>query len=540
MPFSQSHADVACNFFENLLCHTADQWYGHPFLLAPWEGEALEAVFGTLTPEGLRQIETVYLEVPKKAGKTEFAAGIILLALMLDPNPGCQVYGAAAAQRQALNVYRAACKMVEQSPYLSKKLRLVRSTHRIVKRSDPESFYAAVAADGDLSDGVNPSVTVADEIHRWKTRKQLENWDVLTLGGITRKQTLNIAITTAGVRSESPLAWRLHEKTERIALGLAEDPTFYGRIYGASKEDDHSDPKTWIKANPSLVENGGFLELDKIRKVYESTLSEPEKLISFKRYYLNIWDEARNRCIDLAKWDACVKTFEARPLLEKQPEDKVRPLHRDVLAHFIGRRCWAGVDMSITTDFTAVVFVFDTEAGGFEVLPFFWLPEEKVKVRERRDHMPYSKWVKEGWLEVSPGPVIDVREMRERLEWGNRMFELKSIIFDPREARQISSPMTDEGYTCVHLQQGIAHLSEPSKKFLECVETATLHHGGHPIYRFNALSLSAKERDGLIMFEKPDRMRETVRIDGIAATANALSQAIVYAEPPPPVIEVWG
>jgi len=151
---------------------------------------------------------TAYLRVPKKAGKTELVAGIVLLALFIEHNLGCQVYGAAGAQRQALNVYRAASTMVNLSPMLKQHFRILPSTYRILKRSDPNSFYAAIAADGDLTDGVNPRVTVADELHRWKTPKTLENFDVLSAGGITRKQTLTIGITTAGVRNESPLAWR--------------------------------------------------------------------------------------------------------------------------------------------------------------------------------------------------------------------------------------------------------------------------------------------------------------------------------------------
>src|SRR5262249_46463217 len=146
-----------------------------------------------------RIIEMVYLEVPKKAGKTEWAAGVILLLFLLEQTPGCQIYGAAAATRQAQNVYRAAVKMVEQSPELMDRWKILRSTNRIVKRNDPESFYAAIAGDGDLGDGVNPTAVVADEVHRWRTRKQIENWDVLSNGGITRKQSLTIAITTAGV-----------------------------------------------------------------------------------------------------------------------------------------------------------------------------------------------------------------------------------------------------------------------------------------------------------------------------------------------------
>src|ERR1044071_8336713 len=171
--------------------------------------------------------------------------------MYVEPNPGFRTYGVAAATRQAMNVYTAAVKMVEQSPDLRQELRILRGTNRVVKKSDPDSFYAAVAADGDLSDGVSPGATVCDEVHRWNTRKQLENWDVLSLGGITRKQTLTIAITTAGVREKSPIAWRLHEKTERIQKGvISPDPTFYGRIYGAEKGDDWTSEQTWIKANP--------------------------------------------------------------------------------------------------------------------------------------------------------------------------------------------------------------------------------------------------------------------------------------------------
>ena len=206
MAFSQQHADAAINFFELVLKHSADEWWGKPFILSPWQEEVLSRIFGTLDDSGNRLIEMAYLEVPKKAGKTEFAAGVLLYVLVITSTPGCQCYGAAAATRQAMNVYRAACKMVEQSPILKRELRIMRGTNRIVKRRDPDSFYAAVAADGDMGDGVNPAFTVADEIHRWRQRAHLENWDVLSKGGITRRQTLTLAITTAGVEFDEPAA----------------------------------------------------------------------------------------------------------------------------------------------------------------------------------------------------------------------------------------------------------------------------------------------------------------------------------------------
>jgi phage terminase large subunit-like protein len=263
--------------------------------------------------------------------------------------------------------------MVDQSPILAKRLRVLRGTHRIIKRSDPESFYGAVAADGDFGDGVNPAVVIADEIHRWKTRKQLDNWDVLSNGGITRRQTLTIAITTAGVRNESPLASRLHEEARKIEEGIVADAKFYGRIYGAAKEDDPADPATWIKANPSLKQNGGFLDIEKIRQKFTAHEAEGD-LTSFKRYYLNMWDQKESRAIDMVKWDASAGDWHAEGLLSKPPGEKVRPLSPALMARFQKRRCWAAVDLPRHHG-TAGVGIRDVRPGRNRFRPLEFAPD---------------------------------------------------------------------------------------------------------------------------------------------------------------------
>jgi phage terminase large subunit-like protein len=545
VPYDQTAADAACNFFELVLKHTADSWYGKPFKLAPWQEKALCSIFGTVDEDGRRVIELVYLEIPKKAGKTEFTAGVILLCLALDKNPGCQVYGAGAALRQAANVYRAACKMVEQSPLLKRRLRLLRSTHRIVKRSDPDSFYAAVAADGDLSDGVNPAVVVADEVHRWRTRKQLDNWDVLSLGGITRQQTLTIAITTAGVQSESPLAWRLHEKTRRIDQKVIEDPTFYGAIYGADDTDDWTDEKTWIKANPSLIENGGFLPIEKIRQKFVAAQSDPEAEFSFKRYYLNIWGEKESRALKMAEWDACGKKpnegtiqwlpWRASGMLPRVEGAKVRELPTEIVKHFEGRQCWAGLDMSMTTDMSAATFVFPCPDGGFEWLPFIWLPERDIRSRQLRDGVPYQLWAKQGFLELCGafnGAFIDQAEIEERIRWGKDHFDLREVCYDPWNAHALAGRLMDSGIECVEIRQGFATLSAPSKKFLELVTAGKLYHGDHPVLKWNASCLVKRETNDNLMFTKPERGKSHLRIDGITAGVNAMRRAMLDEQGP--------
>jgi phage terminase large subunit-like protein len=112
-------------------------------------------------------------------------------------------------------------------------------------------------------------------------------------------------------------------------------------------------------------------------------------------------------------------------------------------------------------------------------------------------------------------------------EWAHETFELEEICFDPWNSRQISVPLMEQRFECVEIRQGVATLSEPSKKLLELVASGKLRHGGHPVLRWNASCLAAKENNDNLMFSKPERSKNSSRIDGIAATVNALARAIV-------------
>jgi phage terminase large subunit-like protein len=240
-----------------------------------------------------------------------------------------------------------------------------------------------------------------------------------------------------------------------------------------------------------------------------------------------MWDQKESRAIDLVKWGACRGDWTAAGLLPKPEEDKVRPLPHDLLARFIDRQCWAGVDLSMSTDLSSVSFVFPREEGGYDVLPFFWTPAAGLKTREVKDGMPYRQWAEQGFLELCDGNVIDYRDMRARLEWGARLFDLEEICFDPWNSREMSVSMIEDGYRCVEIRQGFATLSEPSKKILSLVASGQLCHGGHPMLRWNASCLTVKEHNDNLMFAKPERSRNSSRIDGISATVNALARALV-------------
>lgn len=514
-----------------MLRHSGE-YYGEFFALVPWQEEALVHLFGLIDDDGENLIRSVYMELPKKSGKTEWTAGLVVLFLAMSEFPGCQVYGAAAGQRQALNVYRAATAMVEQEPLLRARLRVLRSTHRIIRRNDPDSFYAAIAADGDLSDGVNPRFVVADELHRWRTRKQMENWDVLRLSGIARKtKTVCVAITTAGVVKESPLAWRMHEKVRKIEQGVVADPTFYGRIFSADPGDDWEAEATWIKANPSLKANGGFLDIGKIREEYEASKADPSAVLAFKRYYLNLWDQKEDRAIDMREWHACTSGFAALGWPHFRD-------HHDTLKHFVDRPCFVGIDLSMTTDMSAVGLVFPTE-DSVEIVPFYWLPSEGIRKAELRDGMPYRQWADEGFIEVCEGTAIDYGTIRARLGWAAEMFDVREFAFDRFNSREMSVQMVSEGMPCVEVPQIYSGLNEATKKFLRLIKEGKLHHGGHPVLAYNASCLSLKSDDNdLVRLKKPDREKDSSRIDGISATVTAMARMIAADAPQTPGVMV--
>jgi phage terminase large subunit-like protein len=181
----------------------------------------------------------------------------------------------------------------------------------------------------------------------------------------------------------------------------------------------------------------------------------------------------------------------------------------------------------MATDLCTVSLVFPAEDGDYDVLVFFWMPEPAVRRRQRHDGMPYQRWAEQGFIELSAGEVIDFRDITARLEWAAEMFDLQQIGVDPSNSRQILVPLVEQGHDCREIRQNVATLSEPSKTLLELVATGKLHHGGHPVLRWNASCVTAKEQNDNLMFNKPERSKDSSRIDGIAATVNALACALV-------------
>ena len=245
--YDPSLADRAVRFIENL-CHTKGRWSGKPFWLLPWQEQIIRDVFGVVREDGTRQFRTAYVEIPKKNGKSELAAAVALYLLYADNEPSAEVYGAAADRQQASIVFDVAKRMVEMTPALLKRSKIMAATKRLVNYSNV-GFYQVLSAEVGTKHGLNVSGLVMDELHAQPNRNLV---DVLTKGsGDARTQPLYFLITTAGTDRNS-ICYEYHSKAAAVLKGTRIDPSFYPVIYGLEDGEDWNDEKAWLKAGKRI------------------------------------------------------------------------------------------------------------------------------------------------------------------------------------------------------------------------------------------------------------------------------------------------
>ena len=496
--YDKSAADYAVAFVE-ALSHTKGTWAGKPFELIDWQEQIIRDIFGTLKPNGYRQFNTAYVEIPKKMGKSELAAAIALLLTCGDFEERAEVYGCAADRNQASIVFNVAADMVRMCPALDKRVKILDATKRLIYQKT-NSTYQVLSADVGNKHGFNTHGVVFDELHTQPNRKL---YDVMTKGsGDARMQPLYFLITTAGDNQNS-ICWEVHQKALDILDGRKSDPTFYPVIYGAAQEDDWTDPKVWKKANPSL---GITVSMDKVKAAFESARQNPAEENSFRQLRLNQWVKQAVRWIPMDKWDACAFAVDPEALQ--------------------GRVCYGGLDLSSSTDITAFVLVFPPldEDDKYIVLPFFWIPEENIDLRVRRDHVNYDVWKKQGHLQTTEGNVVHYGYIEKFIEQLGEKYNIREIAFDRWGAVQMVQNLEGMGFTVVPFGQGFKDMSPPTKELMKLTLEQKLAHGGHPVLRWMMDNIYIRtDPAGNI---KTDKEKSTEKIDGAVATIMALDRAI--------------
>ena len=496
--YDKAQADRAVKFIENL-CHTKGKWAGKRFWLLPWQEQLIRDIFGIVKPDGYRQFRTAFVEICKKVGKSELAAAVALYLLYADNEPSAEVYGAAADRQQASIVFDVARQMVEMSPALLKRSKLMTATKRIVNYGN-SGYYQVLSAEVGGKHGFSVSGLVFDEIH---TQPNRQLYDVLTKGSSDARQNpLHFIITTAGTDRHS-IAYELHTKAVDILEGRRVDPTFYPVVYGLKDDEDWEDEANWYKVNPSL---GYTVDIERLRDAYREAKQNPADEVTFKWLRLNMWVSSTVAWIPDA-------------IFMKGNEEID-------LAALEGRDCYGGLDLSSTGDITALVLMFPPrdEDEKYILLPFFWVPEETIPQRVKAASVPYDIWERQGYLLSTEGNVIHYDFIEKFINDLAEKYHIVEIAVDRWNATQMIQNLEGDGFTMVPFGQGFASMSGPTKDFYRLLMEGQIIHGGHPVLRWMAGNVVVDtDPAGNI---KVTKAKSKEKIDGIVAAIMALDRCI--------------
>jgi phage terminase large subunit-like protein len=534
--FDQVKAQSAIDFFSLLRHSLGSDFAGEPFLLEGWEMFIVWNLFGWYRSNskrwttrsvrgkiqntaGTRRFRSCYIEVPRKNGKTTFAAGIGLYLAFADHEPGAEVYSAANKKDQAKICHGEATRMVESSEILRKQggVSIFRNN---LNQVSTYSKYEPLSADAKSMDGLNVHAAILDEVHAWKTR---ETYTKLENATGSRTQPLIFMITTAGSSDESRFCWELHEYTCKVVDGIVEDDTWFGVIYTMDDGDDWRDESNWWKANPGLGVNK---KLEDMRTKAKRAAEMPTELSDFLRYQLDVWVRSDTKWMPMDDWRLCAGPMPAASLE----------------AYLLGRPCYAGLDLASVDDLAALVLEFPPtdEDPLYYVLPYFFVPEENILKRARNHRVPYDVWSDQAFLIPTPGDVTDEKYIIHKIGELMNKFRLRSLFFDrygskgvvgqledgygfltdPDQAKRFNKPLL------VQFGQGYLSMSAPMKDVLRVVKLHQFAHGNQPVLTWCADNLIAvMDPAGNI---KPDKGKSREKIDGMVSLIMAHAGAMTH------------
>lgn len=488
----------AVDFFPAVLTHPDDSpstKAGDPFHLRPWQRDFVATLFGWRRPDGSRRYTEGLGGVPRKNGKTALAAGVALYGLVAEGKTSAQIYSAAMDRDQASAIYRTASRMVMQNKLLMSRLNCVDSTKRIVYRQTG-SFYNALSGDANTGHSKKPYFVLFDELHTQRTRGLYDN---LQTGMGSTVNRLFLSISTAGWDRESICfkVWQ-HARAVRDNNG-AEFPHFLPMLYELGEKEDWRDEKTWERCNPNL---GVSISRDFLREEFAKAAVSAAFENTFRNLYLNQWVEQAIRWLSMEAWDECGGEL---PDLLDEP-------------------CWAGLDLSATTDLTALALVFRVGEDSFAVLPHFWVPEDTSRAKETQDRVPYRQWAQQGFVTLTPGNSVDHSFVIKYIDEIKDKYNLQEVAFDRWGAAPINNYLESAGIPRDAFGQGYASMSGPAKELEKLVLARKLLHGGNPVLRWNATNV-AIQKDAAENI-KPVKDKSTGRIDGIVALIMGLGRAM--------------
>lgn len=494
------------NFVQNLTL-SEGEWAGKPMQMVPWQKELIEKVYGTLNEDGTRQYRLVYIEVPKKNGKSGLVSGLALYHFLADGEPGPEVVCAAVAREQAGTIFDVSQQMIVDSDMLSSMCKLAPST-KTIRRRGKRGRFRALSCDVRSKHGEKYSAVFIDELHAFPDRKL---YDVLTVGtGASRRQQLIVVITTAGDKMDG-ICWQLHERAvaklkameNRAPWDEEPDQTFLPLIFAADEKDDPGDEQTWLKANPSARYMPSLLA--DLRKSWEEAKGKPVEEALFKQLRLNLWNQpTEERWLGTDIWDRAANITVDKEALK-------------------GGGGIGALDLSSNSDMTAWGMVFEAkdDPNAVEVLVRLWVPEAKLHDDKNPNKDLYNAWKEQGLLTVTPGDAIDYDVIEQQVLEDAATYGIKEFAVDYLfQSRQICQRLQAQGMEPVSFRQGFKTYGPAVSEYERMLLKSLVRHGGHPILRWQFENLRM-ERDKAGNLA-PSKRNKHAKIDGQVVVIMAI------------------
>jgi phage terminase large subunit-like protein len=504
--FDEVRAAHPCKFIE-LLPHTKGEWAGRPIVMEPWQIFIITTVFGWVDKRGRRRYKVTYLEIPRKNAKSTVSSGVGLYMLTADGEGGAEVYSAATTKDQARIVWKDAKGMVQKCQGLQNRFGVHAAAHSIY--TDEGSSFLALARDqGGNLDGLNVHCGIIDELHAHKTREVVE---VIETATGARSQPLLWQITTAGFNLAS-ICYEQRTYTTKVLGGQFTDHEFFGIIFTIDTDDDWAHPSSWAKANPNW---GISVNVEDIARKGNMAVKVAAKRGGFKTKHLNVWVNAKEAWMDMAKWGDC-----ADPSLS--------------LDQFKGEECVGAVDLATKTDVAALVLLFK-RGEQYYLFPFFWLPEEAV---EGADNAHYAGWADEGYLFLTPGNVTDQNLIQNQVRALAAAHQLRGLAFDPWQATKFGTELREEGLNASEYRMTVQLMSEPMKTLHAAIISGKLTHPDNPVMNWMMSNVVAHTDAKENIFPRKEQAQN--KIDGPVAAIMAMGEWLTGEGPETSIYEERG
>ncbi|MFF2640324.1 terminase large subunit [Streptomyces niveus] len=510
--FDASRVDRVLAAFQRLR-HTQGELAGRPLKPDPWQvAYILAPIFGWVHWDDdadmyVRIIREVYVDVPRKNGKTTLAGGIALYMMAADGEPGAQVITAATTKEQARLLFGPVKAIVEKSPALK---RVMQPLAGVILHPKSDSYFKPVSSLAGAQHGLNLHGGIVDELHEHKSPELVET---IETGTGSRRQPLIFIITTADAGKKESVYSRKRERIEQLARGAYTAPAVYGVVFAAEKTDDPFAEATWRKANPGY---GVSPTRAALATAADKAKQSPAELAQFLRLHLGIRTKQTTKFLTLESWTANGALID---------EEKLR-----------GREAYGGLDLASVSDLNALCWLFpDDTDGSLDMVIRFWTPEDNVEALDRRTAGSASVWVREGWLKTTPGNVTDYDAIGERIRRDLDAFDVKKLGYDRWGATPLTNDLEGERAPMVGVGQGFKSMSPALKAVQRLLlrghqkgHRQMLRHDGNPVMAWMVDNLAvAMDASGNV---KPDKASAGDKIDGVSALCDAMSE--ILARPP--------